>query len=1201
MQPTQRLSANLGGSASRTNGTGSSLNLGNSLDALLAGGIPHSSVGSVPMASAIDLLPSNLLSSHQQLHPPFVGQSHSTSQPNLGATHLAQVPDHLIHNARGAQSIHQPSGQIQPQPQQQSQQQHQSHSLQPQQQTPHQSQGIHQSQHQRQHQHQHQPLSQHVSQIQQGPHQHQPQPQSQLQPQSQHSHPPQQQGQSSQEAQRQQQQQQALLLSQLLAASSAPNASFSTPSSLLDQHASILSDARSSAATFANTLQEAKHSCPVDRPDLRTMVNMLEKASKMLVSELARGVTRLRALHESAAMNEVTNYLTSLGAASMQNGMAGQDFFGALSSYGAANGIPNAQQQQHPQNQHASQQSLPFDLNLAFLQQNQQTSSSPPFNMFGNNNTNSAQNHPDSSGGGGNNNISGGNSNRNVAPSANPSGGGSHHGSGFNTPFANGMSTQQAGPQMGNQAQAQAQAQTQTQTPANSLLSALLSQQLSQTPEPGRVGALNLGFLQSIVSALGANAPQSSALGALSAQHRGELSSESAGSNTGANATAQGPGATAASNAAALSALSSLGVGPAMLEALGLGTPTNPSAAPTAAVPNGESTANRDRKAAPGSSQHQLDNEADDDASSLDAEPARKKRKQLRGKPVLASASPTIAGTPPSRTDAAPSTSLIKASSTAGRLAPAAQTVSVAGPSSGHIGASPLTAAPHNLGGVPGPETSSSSAKRIPTLGVGLRQEGDKRYRNRKLLRDLREHLYRWLGTDEFRKLKNTYKVAEWVPNPALTDEEKKIIASLPPGAVASPPITTHIFHVDFTSRDFYRTNQALIDAIVTEGSKKVEAKPEAYGIVPGTIDRDHLEDVAKDLMDSARSGFRMSLRTGIQAEKEDKEKHEKYRGVERAKTKCRNREIGAMRLRHAIPKQLLVPGAYSDDAASDEDLHGLTKSEWKRQRLRKLRIAKGWEAVTPKWRNKHLTRAYHKADIVSKSKQMARWRRDDPVELPFPIRLYGKTLPKQLFDKDWLAEHRKELEDEPYCIKINDAEIEGWDESHHPLGEDTSDEMEWSDAKESDWRGRGLHTSRGRESGTRSPMPSSTQAPNGNRAATAPSNLKVDDSTATPDAVPASAIGPTASVEAIAAGSSRSEPPASTGENVGAAPISNAFNTTTTSSSVASSSDGHADHEADGGNSATESEPDSQPLAPMESKPITATAGAQAQVESVS
>ena len=364
------------------------------------------------------------------------------------------------------------------------------------------------------------------------------------------------------------------------------------------------------------------------------------------------------------------------------------------------------------------------------------------------------------------------------------------------------------------------------------------------------------------------------------------------------------------------------------------------------------------------------------------------------------------------------------------------------------------TQAPHPTGLPlpPGMSVPQTGEKRIATLGVGLRQEGDKRYRNRKLLRDLREHLYRWLGTNEFRKLKNTYKVAEWVPNPNLTEEEKAAAAV---GSSSAPPITTHIFHVDFTSRDFYRTNQALIDAIVNEGSKKVEARPEAYGIIPGTIDRDHLEDVAKDLMDSARSGFRMSLRTGVQAEREDKEKHEKYRGVERAKTKCRNREIGAARLRHEIPRQLLIPGAYSDDAASDEDLHGLTKSEWKRQRLRKLRIAKGWEAVAPKWRNRHLTKAYHKADIVSKSKQMARWRRDSPVDLPFPVKLYGKTLPAALFDADWLAQHRAELEDEPYFVKIDDTPVQGWNETDHPLGEDTSDEMEWSDAKESNSRAR--------------------------------------------------------------------------------------------------------------------------------------------------
>nr|CDI54317.1 putative protein [Melanopsichium pennsylvanicum 4] len=508
-------------------------------------------------------------------------------------------------------------------------------------------------------------------------------------------------------------------------------------------------------------------------------------------------------------------------------------------------------------------------------------------------------------------------------------------------------------------------------------------------------------------------------------------------------------------NAAALAALTSLGITPRMLEALGLGSV----AQQMLEAPTESDTEQGDNIKITGSQMRSPPGLREDsvEVDQTDPEPARKKRKQGRAKAI--SSSPHVFADPSSSKQPS-KTSEDK------NFAACARPIAIHSAPSNKASSSSIPSAVHKHSISPGPSiadpsndqsrSSSSQNKRIPTLGVGLRQEGDKRYRNRKLLRDLREHLYRWLGTDEFRKLRNTYKVAEWVPNPHLTEEEKQILASLPPGAVAQPPITTRIFHVDFTSRDFYRTNQSLIDAIVAEGSRKVEAKPEAYAIVPGTIDRDHLEDVAKDLMDSARSGFRMSLRTGLQAEKEDKEKHEKYRGVERAKTKCRNREIGAGRLRHAIPKQLLIPGAYSDDAASDEDLHGLTKSEWKRQRLRKLRIAKGWEAVTPKWRNKHLTRAYHKADIVSKSKQMARWRRDDPVDLPIPIKLYGKTLPKQLFDPEWLAEHRKEFEDEPYCIRINENEIEGWDEGHHPLGEDTSDEMEWSDAKDSSLHGGG-------------------------------------------------------------------------------------------------------------------------------------------------
>lgn len=164
----------------------------------------------------------------------------------------------------------------------------------------------------------------------------------------------------------------------------------------------------------------------------------------------------------------------------------------------------------------------------------------------------------------------------------------------------------------------------------------------------------------------------------------------------------------------------------------------------------------------------------------------------------------------------------------------------------------------------------------------------------------MREVLYRWLGTDEFRKLKHTYPVAQWVDAPQGSS-----------AAVAGE----QIFQVNFTSKDFYRTNQSLIDRIVEVGSRKVnvseisrmdcrkfssvlglicyisdnrsalQSRPEQYGITPGSLDRAHIEDVAKDLMDSARSGYRQSLRTGVQAEKEDREKHERYRGVERHKT----------------------------------------------------------------------------------------------------------------------------------------------------------------------------------------------------------------------------------------------------------------------------------------------------------------------------
>uniref|UniRef100_V5EG95 Uncharacterized protein n=2 Tax=Kalmanozyma brasiliensis (strain GHG001) TaxID=1365824 RepID=V5EG95_KALBG len=693
------------------------------------------------------------------------------------------------------------------------------------------------------------------------------------------------------------------------------------------------------------------------------------------------------------------------GALPGQSLPPGNDPFGALSGFGLPGpGMP-------PQQQQSNTAGLPFDLGLGFQQ------SLNPNGMF---NLNGARNTNDPGG----------------APGA------------FNGGFSGDI-----GARGNNQQGAGA-------------LPALLAQYLSQTTDQtSRAGALSL--FQSLANG-NTSGPLPTSMQGLEAllsqgsphqqhQARAGMSGMDGGRGSNNNSSSLPVNGAPLTNAAALAALTSLGITPTMLDALGLGSVAQQMLdAPV------ESNSKKERSSQPAghtrASPDARDDSPEADHSDHFSEPARKKRKQGRSK-TIGSSSHVSAEAGPFKAlshDAEPS------SSRPGRVSTVPLKDSDSRQGHRNIASSSKL-------------SSADTSKRIPTLGVGLRQEGDKRYRNRKLLRDLREHLYRWLGTDEFRKLRSTYKVAEWVPNPHLTDEEKQILASLPPGAVAQPPITTHIFHVDFTSRDFYRTNQSLIDAIVTEGSKKVEAKPEAYAIVPGTIDRDHLEDVAKDLMDSARSGFRMSLRTGLQAEKEDKEKHEKYRGVERAKTKCRNREIGAGRLRHAIPKQLLVPGAYSDDAASDEDLHGLTKSEWKRQRLRKLRIAKGWEAVTPRWRNKHLTRAYHKADIVSKSKQMARWRRDDPVDLPIPIKLYGKLLPRQLFDDQWLREHRKELEDEPYCIRINENDIDGWDEGHHPLGEDTSDEMEWSDAKESSrgrFGGAGVMGERGRGEMTESPVP---------------------------------------------------------------------------------------------------------------------------------
>ncbi|MGC4421218.1 hypothetical protein ABXW19_12070, partial [Streptococcus suis] len=71
------------------------------------------------------------------------------------------------------------------------------------------------------------------------------------------------------------------------------------------------------------------------------------------------------------------------------------------------------------------------------------------------------------------------------------------------------------------------------------------------------------------------------------------------------------------------------------------------------------------------------------------------------------------------------------------------------------------------------------------------------------------------------------------------------------------------------------------------------------------------------------------------------------------------NREFGASRLQNPIPRALLLPGAFSDDAGSEDELHGLSKDEWRKQRRERLNEDQGYEAVTPSWRNPHLTKAY--------------------------------------------------------------------------------------------------------------------------------------------------------------------------------------------------------------------------------------------------
>ncbi len=131
----------------------------------------------------------------------------------------------------------------------------------------------------------------------------------------------------------------------------------------------------------------------------------------------------------------------------------------------------------------------------------------------------------------------------------------------------------------------------------------------------------------------------------------------------------------------------------------------------------------------------------------------------------------------------------------------------------------------------------------------------------------MRQYLYKWLDTTEFRQIKHTYPNAEWVPNPDKTSS------------------TERIFHVDFQAKDYYKMNHELMDEIVRVGIKLAEEQPESYGLAPGVLKREHVEDIAKDLLDSARSGFRVSVRSDRAAAPDSTEqKEKKERDAERQK-----------------------------------------------------------------------------------------------------------------------------------------------------------------------------------------------------------------------------------------------------------------------------------------------------------------------------
>lgn len=116
---------------------------------------------------------------------------------------------------------------------------------------------------------------------------------------------------------------------------------------------------------------------------------------------------------------------------------------------------------------------------------------------------------------------------------------------------------------------------------------------------------------------------------------------------------------------------------------------------------------------------------------------------------------------------------------------------------------------------------------------------------------DLRPHLYFYLGVHEFRQLTEEQPSGEWV--------ERMVPGAH--GRGTQPPEKRRVYNLDFSSRNFYSSNASLMDKMMVHGMDLVQHHPEAYGVCPGVLQREHVEHVCKDLLDSARSGFRLALR----------------------------------------------------------------------------------------------------------------------------------------------------------------------------------------------------------------------------------------------------------------------------------------------------------------------------------------------------